>query len=77
MFAPQGLFQWPGQAQGFGGAVGPLMGNPALGPQIGAAGDLGRYSPFAAAPLGMASLQQLQALPWLALLMRQEGFRGW
>lgn len=77
VFAPQGLFQWPGQAQGFGGAVGPLMGNPALGPQIGAAGDLGRYSPFAAAPLGIASLQQLQVLPWLALLMRQEGFRGW
>jgi subtilisin len=78
-FSPQGLFaQWPGQAHaGFGGAVGPLMGNPALGPQFGAAGDPGRYSPFAAAPVGMASLQQLQALPWLALLMRQEGFRGW
>jgi hypothetical protein len=78
--SPQAFFvQWPGQAQaGFGGAVGPLMGNPALGPQIGAAvADLGRYSPFAAAPVGMTPLQQLQTLPWLALLMRQEGFRGW
>lgn len=78
---PQGLFaQWPAQIPqaAFGGAVGPLMGNPALGPQIGAtAGDLGRYSPFAAAPVGMAAFQQLQTLPWLALLMRQEGFRGW
>ncbi|HEY0682031.1 MAG TPA: S8 family serine peptidase [Steroidobacter sp.] len=78
--APQGILgQWPAQApQGaFGGAVGPLVGNPMVGPQIGAAvGELGWYSPFAAAPLAMASFQQLQTLPWLALLMRQQG-RGW
>lgn len=78
---PQGFFgQVPGQVAqgGFGGAVGPLMGSPMLGPQIGAAvGEMGRYSPFAAAPLWMGSLQQLQAFPWASLLMRQQGYRGW
>lgn len=83
--APQGFFGHLGaQAiQGglgspLGGAVGSLVGNPMLGPQIGAAAaEMGRYSPFAAAPQWMASLQQLQPSPWLALLMRQQGYRGW
>lgn len=79
--APQGwLGQWQAQAPqgGFGGAVGPLMGSPMVGPQVGAVlGEPGRFSPYAAAPLSMAWLQQLQAAPWLATLMRQEGFRGW
>lgn len=80
-FGPQAFFgQWPVYASqgGLGGAVGPLMGNPMLGPQIGAAvGELGRYLPFAAAPLWMASLQHPQLLPWTTLLMRQQGYRGW
>jgi subtilisin family serine protease len=92
-FAPQGFFgEWPAQAaQPLGGAVGPLWGNPALGPQIGATGQLGRSLPWAAAPLWTASAQQPPgpanfgpSLPWTVLmsslpaLLAQRGYQqGW
>lgn len=78
--APQSFFgQWPRVAQpGLGGMVGPLLGTPMLDPRLGAApGEIGRYSPFAAAPLAMLTPQQQQLAPLLAMLLRQSGYRLW
>ena len=78
--APQALSaSWaasPAQA-GLGGNVGPLVGNPMLGPQIGAAEELARYSQLSAAPWTMALLQQAQLAPLLDLMARQRGYRPW
>jgi hypothetical protein len=49
-----------------------------LDPRFGAAlGEMGRYSPFAAAPLTMLTAQQQQLAPLVALLLRQSGYRIW
>jgi subtilisin family serine protease len=83
-FAPQGFFGnlLPQSAPPLGGMLGSLAGHPMLGPQIGAAvGEVGRYSPFAAAPQWIPSqllpLIYSSAPPWTLMVGSQDGYRGW